>query len=168
MSSRTLGLPKVAGSERHRRARIHRDSDNLRALSRAVLYCVSRGTSEIRNRDQMPKSSPYGAKLPVSGAARNKNWADRRGFPPKSVQTLRRETGWRMTESDAKCSPQRTGVYALRRFIDNGVRAPTVYKLPPEFMTSGDENANSQQRFAALRDRRAMATYSHLRRPSSR
>jgi hypothetical protein len=34
----------------------------------------------------------------------------------------------------------------LRRFIDNGVRAPTVYKLPPAFMTSGDENANSQQR----------------------
>jgi len=48
-----------------------------------------------------------------------------------------------MKQSDAKCSPQRTGVYALRRFIDNGVRAAGVYKLPPEFMTSGDENANN-------------------------
>ena len=32
-------------------------------------------------------------------------------------------------------------VYTLRRFMDNGLRAPAVYKLPLEFMTSGDENA---------------------------
>jgi hypothetical protein len=34
-------------------------------------------------------------------------------------------------------------VYALRRFIDDGLCVPAVYKLPLEFMTSGDENAKA-------------------------
>jgi hypothetical protein len=32
-------------------------------------------------------------------------------------------------------------VYTLRRFMDDDLRVPAVYKLPPEFMTAGDENA---------------------------
>jgi len=38
---------------------------------------------------------------------------------------------------------QDAAVYAMRWFMDKGLRALAVYKLPPQFMTSGDENAKS-------------------------
>src|SRR5277367_6003712 len=74
-----------------------------------------------------------------------------------------------MTQSDGNCSlPRTAAVYALRRFIDNGVRSASVYKLPPELMTSGDESANSSQILRCDRLDEATATYSHLRRPCER
>jgi hypothetical protein len=39
-------------------------------------------------------------------------------------------------------------VYALRRFMDDGLHVTAVYKLPPEFMTSGDENTKARWGFA--------------------
>jgi hypothetical protein len=32
-------------------------------------------------------------------------------------------------------------VYALRRFTNDGLRVPAVYKLPPALITSADDNA---------------------------
>jgi hypothetical protein len=46
-----------------------------------------------------------------------------------------------MTQSDANCSLGCGAVYAMRRFMEVSLVGAAVYKLPPEFMSSGDQNA---------------------------
>jgi hypothetical protein len=52
-------------------------------------YAVfSRGTSEIQNREKMPKSLRCAWNSPVSGAGRDANWGDLHGFPSNSAENL--------------------------------------------------------------------------------
>jgi len=104
---RNIGLAKVVAFGTISPSLASTETAIVLALSARGLYGVSCGTSEIRNRDKMPKSLRCGSKSPVSGAARNANWAQQTRISDEfRGESLQLETVWRMTQSDAKCSPR--------------------------------------------------------------
>ena len=93
---RNFGLAKVVGLDTTSPRLASTETAIVFALSASGLYGVSRGTSEIRNRDKMPKSSRCASKSSVSGAARNANWAHSTRISDEfRGESLEMETGWR-------------------------------------------------------------------------
>jgi len=75
----------------------HRGWVRVEATESAIVFAllpglcrISRGTSKIRNRDKTPKFFRCGSNPHVSGAAKDANWPDKRGFQPNATENLSR------------------------------------------------------------------------------